>query len=55
MIVCIIVEQQKCFDSVDARYKHEDNSVLLQHNLSCIFGLNQAIFRLLQLHTEKNV
>jgi hypothetical protein len=25
MIVCIIVEQWKCFDTVDARYKHEAN------------------------------
>jgi hypothetical protein len=24
MIVCIIVEQWKCFDTGDARYKHED-------------------------------
>jgi hypothetical protein len=24
IIVCIIVEQKKCFDTVDARYKHED-------------------------------
>jgi hypothetical protein len=25
MILCIIVEQKKCFDTVDAWYKHEES------------------------------
>jgi hypothetical protein len=29
MIVCIIVENKKCFDTVDARCKHEDEFLCL--------------------------